>query len=63
MPIVNNQSLNDTVTNEIVSFEQLGPDHSTKVALALFVLCMIVWLLAGAICLGGARGGGGEGTV
>ena len=24
--IFNNQSLNDTLTNDIVSFEQLGPD-------------------------------------
>ena len=25
--IFNNQSFNDTLTNDIVSFEQLGPDH------------------------------------
>ena len=25
--IFNDQSFNDTLTNDIVSFEQLGPDH------------------------------------
>ena len=27
MPKFNDQSYNDTLTNNIVSFEQLGPDH------------------------------------
>ena len=27
MPIFNDQSFKDTLTNDIVSFEQLGPDH------------------------------------
>ena len=26
MPLFNDQSFNDTLTNDIVSFEQLGPD-------------------------------------
>ena len=29
--IFNDQSFNDTLTNDIVSFEQLAPDHSIPV--------------------------------
>ena len=44
--VFNDQSLNDTLTNDIVSFEQLGPDsRSNAVPLAqFFILCQSLQL-------------------
>ena len=44
-------NFNESLTNDIVSFEQLGPgvyttDHSKAVVLVLFVFCGDFWLLA-----------------
>ena len=35
MPIFNDQSFNDTLTNDIVSFEQLGPGLRSEVQVTL----------------------------
>ena len=33
--IFNNQSFNDTFTNDIISFEQLGPGHQVRSQMGL----------------------------
>ena len=50
-------NFNESLTNDVVSFEQLGPDRSKAVVLVLFLLFVAVYrfmvsaLLSGIFCL------------
>ena len=47
MPIFNDQSFNDTLTNDVVSFEQLGPDVVSHLYSFYLVVCVLsVYVLA-----------------